>query len=120
MRAARALAATRVSRDPVGEAPITVGAVLEAWDSVRCDGAAVIGPWGCGPGLVAESILRAEATRGAREAPGGPGAPGLPMLFIQADGTPIDDGRTDGFCWGLGTASGHGAGTADGGRPRTA
>lgn len=68
---------------PFGEAPITVGSVLEGWQRERCDGVVLVGPWGCGPSLLAESLLRP-----MRE---------IPMLFLYSDGSPMDARRLNAF-----------------------
>ncbi len=68
---------------PFGEAPITVGSVLESWHEGRCDGVVLVSPWGCGPGLLAESLLRP-----MRE---------IPMLFSYSDGSPMDARRLNAF-----------------------
>ena len=68
---------------PFGEAPITVGSALSAWAARACDGVVVASPWGCGPALVAESLLRSQRD--------------IPMLFVYSDGSPLDERRVDGF-----------------------
>ncbi len=68
---------------PFGEAPITVGSALSAWAARSCDGIVVASPWGCGPALVAESLLRSQRD--------------IPMLFVYSDGSPLDERRIDGF-----------------------
>ena len=72
-----------LARYPKGEAPMTIGSVLRHWDEGVCDGVVVVSPWGCGPALVAESMLRHEAE--------------IPMLFLYGDGSPMDTRRLDGF-----------------------
>ncbi len=72
---------------PRGEAPITVGSVLHHHKVRACDGAVLVSPWGCGPALVAESILRHR-----RE---------IPSLFIYSDGSPIDVRRVKSFAFRL-------------------
>jgi len=72
-----------LSRYPKGEAPMTIASVLHHWDEELCDGVVVVSPWGCGPALVAESLLRHEEQ--------------IPMLFIYGDGSPLDTRRLDGF-----------------------
>ena len=62
---------------------ITVGSVLEGWHRERCDGVVLVGPWGCGPSLLAESLLRP-----IRE---------IPMLFLYSDGSPMDARRLNAF-----------------------
>ena len=47
------------------------------------NGVVVISPWGCGPALVAESMLRHEVE--------------IPLLFLYGDGSPLDTRRLDGF-----------------------
>lgn len=68
---------------PFGEAPITVGSVLAGWHERRCDGVVLVSPWGCGPALLAESLLRPQ-----RE---------IPMLFVYSDGSPLDGRRLNAF-----------------------
>jgi activator of 2-hydroxyglutaryl-CoA dehydratase/predicted nucleotide-binding protein (sugar kinase/HSP70/actin superfamily) len=89
---ARMVAAGRrlIGRDPVGEAPLTIGSALLAWQEKLCDGIVVASPWSCAPGLVAESLLRHE-----RE---------LPLLFVYCDGAPLDESRLDRFAFRLGRA----------------
>ena len=86
-RATRAESLAAMGRNPVGEAPITVGAVLHAWRQDQVDGFVVVGPWGCGPSLVAESLLRRRAE--------------IPSLFLYRDGTPSDERKLDGFAFRL-------------------
>jgi activator of 2-hydroxyglutaryl-CoA dehydratase/predicted nucleotide-binding protein (sugar kinase/HSP70/actin superfamily) len=76
-----------IARHPIGEAPITVGSVLHAWRDRQCDGVVVVSPWGCGPALVAESLLRHEQA--------------IPLLFVYTDGSPIDERRLNGFAFRL-------------------
>lgn len=80
-----------IGRDPVGEAPLTIGSALLAWKEKICDGIVVASPWSCAPGLVAESLLRHE-----REPP---------LLFIYCDGTPLDEPRLDRFAFRLARAA---------------
>jgi hypothetical protein len=47
----------------------------------------VVGPWGCGPSLVAESLLRRRSE--------------IPSLFLYRDGTPSDERKLDGFAFRL-------------------
>jgi predicted nucleotide-binding protein (sugar kinase/HSP70/actin superfamily) len=74
-------------RHPQGEVPLTVGSVMHAWQHGLCDGVVSAGAWGCGPALVAESLLRHQ-----RE---------VPLLFFYADGTPLDERRLDAFAFRL-------------------
>lgn len=76
-----------IDRHPIGEAPITVGSVLHHWDSALCDGAVMVSPWGCGPALISESILRHQRH--------------IPMLFVYGDGSPIDERRLNAFAFRL-------------------
>ncbi|MCW5830527.1 MAG: hypothetical protein KIT79_14570 [Deltaproteobacteria bacterium] len=76
-----------IDRHPRGEAPITVGSVLHNWEEGIADGVVVVGPWGCGPALIAESLLKHQ-----RE---------IPMLFVYNDGSPIDERRLNGFAFRL-------------------
>ena len=74
-----------LNRYPQGEAPITIGNVLHHWDEGYCDGVVVVSPWGCGPALVAESLLRHKRQ--------------IPTLFVYGDGTPIDERRLNAFAF---------------------
>ena len=76
-----------LDRFPRGEAPMTVGSVLHHWQSGTCDGALVVAAWGCGPSLIAESLLRHQRD--------------IPLLFLYSDGTPIDTRRLDAFVFRL-------------------
>jgi len=76
-----------LAKYPQGEAPVTIGSVRHWWNSGRCDGVVVVSPWGCGPALVSESMLRHE-----RE---------IPLLFIYNDGSPIDERRLNAFVFRL-------------------
>ena len=81
------LGAPILGRHSVNEAPITVGSVLHSWRERTADGVVLVAPWGCGPALVAEGMLRHE-----RE---------IPMLFLYSDGSPIDDRKLNGFIYQL-------------------
>lgn len=83
----RRLALSRIDRHPIGEAPITIGSVLHAWQEGACDGVVAVSPWGCGPALITESLLRHENE--------------IPILFIYNDGSPIDERRLDSFAFRL-------------------
>jgi predicted nucleotide-binding protein (sugar kinase/HSP70/actin superfamily) len=76
-----------IARDPIGEAPITIGSALLNWREGTCDGIVVASPWSCAPGLVAESLLRHERQ--------------IPMLFVYCDGTPLDEPRLGRFAFRL-------------------
>jgi activator of 2-hydroxyglutaryl-CoA dehydratase/predicted nucleotide-binding protein (sugar kinase/HSP70/actin superfamily) len=76
-----------IDRHPRGEAPITVGSVIHHWDEAISDGIVIVGPWGCGPALIAESLLRHQRQ--------------IPMLFVYNDGSPIDERRLNGFAFRL-------------------
>ncbi len=76
-----------LGRHPRGEAPVTVGSVLHYWKQRLCDGVVVISPWGCGPALVSEAILRHQ--------------PGIPLLFVYHDGAPVDERRLNAFAFRL-------------------
>ncbi len=80
-------ASEMLNRYPRGEAPMAIGTVLHHWRAGVYDGAAVVNPWGCGPALVGESLLR-HATE-------------IPLLFVYGDGTPIDDRRLNAFAFRL-------------------
>ncbi len=88
LRAAGAL----LERYPQGEAPLAVGTVLHQWETGRYDGAVVVGPWGCGPAIVTESLLRHRRD--------------IPSLFFYGDGTPLDPSRLAAFAFEL--KRGHG------------
>jgi len=72
-----------LDRHPMGEAPMTIGSVLHHWEEGDCDGVVVVSPWGCGPALIAESMLRHRAE--------------IPTLFVYGDGSPMDTRRLNGF-----------------------
>ncbi|MCC7078538.1 MAG: 2-hydroxyacyl-CoA dehydratase [Acidimicrobiia bacterium] len=76
-----------LDRHPQGEAPVTVGSVLHHWNSGLCDGVVVVSPWGCGPALIAESLLRHRHE--------------IPMLLVYVDGSPIDERRLNAFAFRL-------------------
>ncbi len=86
---ARVVKASRevIGRDPVGEAPITIGSTLLNWQEGTCDGVVVASPWSCAPGLVAESLLRHQRQ--------------IPLLFVYCDGTPLDEPRLNRFAFRL-------------------
>lgn len=103
------IAASRPVLDkyPQGEAPVTIGSVRHWWADGRCDGVVVVSPWGCGPALVSEAMLRHE-----RE---------IPLLFVYNDGSPLDERRLNAFVFrlrrepprvGVGTDAHPGAGTS--------
>lgn len=72
---------------PVSECLLTIGAALLAWRTRPVDGVVVVGPWGCGPSLIAEAQLRRRRD--------------IPMLFVYNDGNPIEEERIAGFAWSL-------------------
>ncbi len=76
-----------LDRHPQGEAPVTVGSVLHHWRAGVCDGVLLASPWGCGPALVAESLLRHQHE--------------IPMLVVYTDGSPIDERRLNAFAFRL-------------------
>ena len=82
-----AAANTVLDRYPQGEAPIAIGNVLHAWNRGECDGVVVASPWGCGPALIAESLLRHRRD--------------IPMMFVYADGSPIDQRKLNAFAFRL-------------------
>jgi activator of 2-hydroxyglutaryl-CoA dehydratase/predicted nucleotide-binding protein (sugar kinase/HSP70/actin superfamily) len=86
-RATRAASIEAMGRNPVGEAPMTIGTVLHSWRQRQVDGVVVVGPWGCGPSLVTESLLRQRTD--------------IPSLFVYRDGTPSDERKLDGFAFRL-------------------
>ena len=98
-QAMRRAAFELLDRHPIGEAPITLGSVLEAWGNGACDGVVVVGPWGCGPSLIAEGLLRHERD--------------IPSLFLYADGSPIDGRRLDAFAFRLGAKGAFGDAALD-------
>jgi hypothetical protein len=61
--------------------------VLHYWKERLCDGVVVVSPWGCGPALVSESLLRHQA--------------GIPLLFVYHDGSPLDERRLNAFAFRL-------------------
>ncbi len=87
LRAMQAARAELLDEYPKGEAAITLGSVLHAWNERHCDGAVVASPWGCAPALVTEALLRHR-----RE---------IPILFVYCDGSPIDPRRLNGFAFRL-------------------
>jgi activator of 2-hydroxyglutaryl-CoA dehydratase/predicted nucleotide-binding protein (sugar kinase/HSP70/actin superfamily) len=76
-----------IGREPMGEAPITVGTVMQAWDERICDGVVVVGPWGCAPALISESILRHQRH--------------VPIHYFYGDGSPMDERRLNAFAYRL-------------------
>ncbi|MBN1365177.1 MAG: hypothetical protein JW976_10275 [Syntrophaceae bacterium] len=76
-----------INRHPRGEAPITVGSVIHHWDEALCDGVVIVGPWGCGPAMIAESLLKHQRQ--------------IPLFFVYNDGSPIDERRLNGFVFRL-------------------
>lgn len=78
---------TLLEKYPVGEAPVTIGSVLHYWNDEMCDGVVLVSPWGCGPALVSESMLKHQRD--------------IPMLFVYGDGTPIDERRLNAFVFRL-------------------
>ncbi|MBI3186132.1 MAG: hypothetical protein HYZ28_28685 [Myxococcales bacterium] len=76
-----------IDRYPRGEAPVTIGSALHHFAERACDGVVLASPWGCGPALVAESLLRHRSE--------------LPLLVLYADGTPIDERRLRSFAFRL-------------------
>lgn len=67
-----------MDRYPIGEAPIAVGSVLHNWRRRSCDGVVLVSPWGCGPALITESLLRHQRQ--------------IPMMFVYKD-VRVDLGR---------------------------
>ena len=76
-----------LDRHPQGEAPVTVGSVMHHWDEGICDGVVVVSPWGCGPALISESLLRHQRH--------------IPLLFVYSDGSPMDQRRLNAFAFRL-------------------
>jgi len=76
-----------IDRHPRGEAPITVGSVIHHWDKAVSDGIVIVGPWGCGPALIAESLLKHQRQ--------------IPTLFVYNDGSPLDERKLNGFVFRL-------------------
>jgi len=74
-------------RRPAHEAAALLGTVLHHWEEGACDGVVVVNPWGCGPALVAEGLLRHRRD--------------TPVLYLYSDGSPIDDRRLDAFAFRL-------------------
>ncbi len=81
------LARPVLDRYPIGEAPAALGSVLHTHQQGHCQGAVLVSPWGCGPALIAESLLRHRRD--------------IPSLFIYSDGSPVDQGRIDSFAFRL-------------------
>jgi activator of 2-hydroxyglutaryl-CoA dehydratase/predicted nucleotide-binding protein (sugar kinase/HSP70/actin superfamily) len=76
-----------LDRYPQSEAPVTIGSVMHHWNEGMCDGVVLASPWGCGPSLVSEALLRHQRD--------------IPMLFIYSDGSPIDQRRLNAFAFRL-------------------
>ena len=72
---------------PFTEGTVTIAGALNAWQNKSVDGVVVVGPWGCGPALIAEAQLRRKTE--------------IPMLFIHNDGDLIDETRLKAFAWRL-------------------
>jgi len=87
LRAMQEARAEMLDDFPKGEAAITIGSVLHAWNHRFCDGVVVASPWGCAPALVAEALLRHRRD--------------IPTLFVYCDGSPIDARRLNGFAFRL-------------------
>ena len=87
VEAMQRLAQRVLDRHPIGEAPVALGSVLYAHNQRHCDGVVLVSPWGCGPALIAESLLRHRRD--------------IPALFIYGDGSPLDQGRIDAFAFRL-------------------
>ncbi|HQN77703.1 MAG TPA: acyl-CoA dehydratase activase [Syntrophales bacterium] len=81
-----------ISRKLTGEAILTVGAAVGEVPRPCC-GAIAIGPFGCMPNRLAESILNMEMTRNGTPHDGGAAPSGrrrsLPFLAIECDGNPF-------------------------------
>jgi len=76
-----------LDRYPQGEAPLAVGTALHGWREGICDGVVLSSPWGCGPALIAESLLRHQTE--------------LKILFLYCDGSPLDERRLGAFAFKL-------------------
>ena len=76
-----------IDRYPQCEAPVTIGSVLHHWQRKQCDGVVIASPWGCGPALVSESLMRHQRD--------------IPMLFVYSDGSPMDQRRLNAFAFRL-------------------
>ena len=95
--------------DHLGEAILTVGSALHEVATTVC-GVIAIGPFGCMPNRVAESILNEVMTASdkLRTAPGDPwlrktlnGLESLPFLAIESDGSPFPQiivAKLEAFC----------------------
>ncbi len=70
---------------PRGEAQITVASVLGAAAEGGLDGVVLASPWGCGPALVSESVLRRHLS--------------LPLFVLYSDGSPLDERRLASFAF---------------------
>ena len=83
----RELSAQVLDKYPIGEAPIAIGSALHHWNAGSCDGIVMVNPWGCGPALITESLMRHRRD--------------IPMLFVYCDGSPVDERRLDAFAFRL-------------------
>ncbi len=72
---------------PFGETITTVGSIVHTWRTQPIDGAVAVAPRGCGPGLLAEALLRRRSD--------------VPVLFVYNDGDPLQNERLAGFAWRL-------------------
>jgi predicted nucleotide-binding protein (sugar kinase/HSP70/actin superfamily) len=85
--AVRTEASKLITRFPMGEAPMAVGAVLHNWKKNNCEGAVAVGPWGCAPAQLTESILCHQND--------------IPILFLYFDGTSLDSRKLDRFAFAI-------------------
>ena len=98
-----------LSLDLCGEAILTIGASLNEIAEHSC-GVIAIGPFGCMPNRVSESILNETMTSGTKLAVGRPpesvarlldGMGDLPFLAIESDGSPFPqttNAKLESFC----------------------
>ncbi len=79
------MAAPHISPELVGETVLTVGSALAESEARAC-GVIALGPFGCIPGRIAESIL-VPLMRGNGHGPAGLQGGSFPFLSIECDGT---------------------------------
>ncbi len=72
-----------LDNEPRGEGPLTIGSIVHHCEKGDCAGAVVVSPWGCAPALIAESVLRHRRD--------------IPVLFLYADGMPVDQNKAVSF-----------------------
>lgn len=87
MRPMLKVSSRRLAEFPMGPARKTLGSVGYYWEQGFCDGVAVVNPWGCDHGLLAEGFLRHLEE--------------IPMLHIYLDGSPLDERKLNAFAFSL-------------------